>query len=139
MWWTQAKFIVAVVVVVWHKDRVLLLKHSYRPRYPWGLPTGWVGYGETPEAAARREVLEESGLVVNELRWFLTQYPSKRHLEICYWTEADQTGGLLQLSKDGEILASEWALPDARPDGLMPSQFAIIEEARRIRLKISQD
>ena len=42
--------------------RVLLVRHSYRPR--WGLPGGFLKRGEAPADAVRREVGEEAGLSV---------------------------------------------------------------------------
>lgn len=45
----------------------------------WGILGGWVEVGETPEAAFRREVLEESNLVVDslELIEFYTRLPGQ--------------------------------------------------------------
>ena len=50
----------AVVITNLSGD-VLLLRHSYGPEV-WSLPGGGIGAQEEPEAAARREVMEELGL-----------------------------------------------------------------------------
>ncbi|MEL6237831.1 MAG: NUDIX domain-containing protein [Pseudomonadota bacterium] len=42
---------------------VLLLRHSYGPSQ-WALPGGGIQTGEDPEAAARREIKEELGLIL---------------------------------------------------------------------------
>jgi len=56
---------VAAVVFVEHKRRVLLVRRSVNPgRGKWALPGGFVDYGEDPYQAAKREVLEETGLNV---------------------------------------------------------------------------
>ncbi len=46
-------------------DRVLLVRHSVRGPHPgtWSLPGGGIEHGESPRAAAAREVAEETGLV----------------------------------------------------------------------------
>lgn len=48
---------------------VLLVHPSgpYNRRSPWGIPKGMIDRDETPEAAARRETLEETGIVAGEL------------------------------------------------------------------------
>jgi 8-oxo-dGTP diphosphatase len=57
--------IVGVGVVVWHRDRVLLIRRSKPPRRGhWSLPGGAQQLGETVAEAARREVKEEVGLEV---------------------------------------------------------------------------
>jgi predicted NUDIX family NTP pyrophosphohydrolase len=48
---------------------VLLIHPSgnYNRRAPWGIPKGLVDPGENPEQTARRETLEETGVVAGEL------------------------------------------------------------------------
>ena len=50
------------LVVFDEQDRVLLLKHVFHPKTPWGLPGGWLGRDESPEQCALRELMEETGL-----------------------------------------------------------------------------
>jgi 8-oxo-dGTP diphosphatase len=58
--------IIGVGVVVWHGDRVLLVRRGKPPRVGhWSLPGGAQQLGETVAEAARREVFEEVGLEVD--------------------------------------------------------------------------
>src|SRR5262245_30041496 len=60
-----ARPIVGVGVVVWHGDRVLLVRRGKPPRVGhWSLPGGAQHLGETVAEAAHREVMEEVGLEV---------------------------------------------------------------------------
>jgi ADP-ribose pyrophosphatase YjhB (NUDIX family) len=57
--------LIGVGVVVFKGDRVLLIQRGKAPRIgSWSLPGGRQRLGETVRQAARREVLEESGLEV---------------------------------------------------------------------------
>jgi ADP-ribose pyrophosphatase YjhB (NUDIX family) len=51
-------------VVLLQDDRILLARHVCPEREYWILPGGAVEEGETPEDAAVREVLEETGLQI---------------------------------------------------------------------------
>ena len=59
---------VGVGVVVCREGRVLLIRRGKPPRIgQWSLPGGGQLLGETVEAAARRQVLEETGLHLDRL------------------------------------------------------------------------
>lgn len=47
------------------KNRVLLVKHSYRGEDNWSLPGGYIKKGEHPKEGLEREVEEETGYVVS--------------------------------------------------------------------------
>ena len=49
-----------VHVAIWHNERLLIIKNSYRDYY--SLPGGYIKRGEDPKAAATRECAEEVNL-----------------------------------------------------------------------------
>jgi 8-oxo-dGTP diphosphatase len=60
---------VAVVIFIEQNKRVLLVRRTMNPEQgKWALPAGYVDAGEDPQDAARREVLEETGLSVEITR-----------------------------------------------------------------------
>jgi len=63
-----ARPLVGIGAVVLRRDSVLLVRRGKPPSAgSWSIPGGAQDLGETAEAAARRELLEETGLVVGAL------------------------------------------------------------------------
>lgn len=60
---SQQRPIASAGVVVWRGGEVLLIRRS-KPPYQgeWSIPGGKIGFGETSEEAALREVREETGI-----------------------------------------------------------------------------
>tara|TARA_B100001540_G_scaffold291859_1_gene289741 strand:- start:850 stop:1299 length:450 start_codon:yes stop_codon:yes gene_type:complete len=60
---------VAVGVVIWQGDRVLLTRRAKPPRAgAWSIPGGAQHIGETIFETAHREVMEETGLLIKNLQ-----------------------------------------------------------------------
>lgn len=59
----------AVDCIVLFNSRVVLIYRKNEPK-GWALPGGFVQYGETVEQAVVREVKEETGLELDDLRQF---------------------------------------------------------------------
>ncbi|MGH9949075.1 MAG: NUDIX hydrolase [Pyrinomonadaceae bacterium] len=81
---TQDSFTVSTAAIVRNeKDEILLLNHVLRPFNSWGFPGGFVEHGEQIEEAVRREVREETGIELRELKLFeINTY--KRHIEVLW-------------------------------------------------------
>jgi len=62
---------VTVDAIIRMRGGVVLVKRS-NPPFGWALPGGFVDRGESLEEAARREVREETGLAVKDLKQFHT-------------------------------------------------------------------
>lgn len=55
--------------IIVREGHILLVERKYPP-LGWALPGGFVEYGESTEEAIKREINEETGLVVKELELF---------------------------------------------------------------------
>jgi ADP-ribose pyrophosphatase YjhB (NUDIX family) len=108
---------VAVVVFIRQGEQVLFVKRAGDPKKGfWVLPAGFMEWNEDPEAAARREVLEETGLEVRIdglLDVFHTPDDGgQADIVIAY--AATIIGGLLQAADDAE--AAAWFTKDTVPE-----------------------
>jgi 8-oxo-dGTP diphosphatase len=124
---SQTRFAVtAGAVVTDSRGRVLLLKHRFRPGMGWGMPGGFIKEGEQPQEALRRELREEVGLEVEELKLFTVRaFKRPRQVEIVFSCRA--VGDTEQLSF--EIQQAAWFVPGEFPKELPKDQAQLIRSA----------
>lgn len=123
LWVLNAKFLVGVMAVAFDDaGRVLVVHHTYRNRYPWGLPGGWLGRGEHPSAGALRELLEETGFVGEPLGLIGIWSGPRSELAIGYRVRI--VGG--SFAANDEIDRHAFVDPLALPDGFLPFQREVV-------------
>jgi len=126
VWIVTQKFLVGVVgVVINNSGEVLLLNHSYRKEYPWGLPSGWLMKGEQPKVAIEREIAEEIGLKVQVIKPLIIESDNE-------WARLDLV--FLCNFVNGEMKSSDEVssakfFPVNNLPKVLPSQLRIIQEA----------
>jgi ADP-ribose pyrophosphatase YjhB (NUDIX family) len=119
---------IAAGVVFSHDGGILLVQRAIHPSYgKWVFPGGYVDRGETPEAAALREVCEESGLAVRLTR-LLGVYSSPGNPVIVVAYAGEVTGGTL--ARDEESLAVRPFPPSAIPWAQLafPSTVQVLQD-----------
>lgn len=112
----------AVIVAVSRGDRILLARASrYRARI-YSVLAGYVEPGEDLEGCVRREVREEVGLELKNIRYFGSQsWPFSGALMVAF--TAEYAAG--SLCADGrEIVEADWFHPDALPPVPEPISIA---------------
>lgn len=120
--------------VVVHKDGMILLQKR-RDNGFWGIHGGAVEVGETVEAAARRELLEETGLTAGNMEFLgvfsgkdmLYTYPNGDQVSIVSiaYTCRDFSGKLMA---DGEETAGfGWFDAKSLPMELNPADRPVLE------------
>lgn len=104
----------AAGVIFDQENKILLVKSTYQRIHPWGLPGGSLDYGENPEDAVKREVWEETGLIVEIKRFLLVKTWSPDRVGLYYLCEV--TGGEIhptdEVSEAGYFSLDD--LPDVR-------------------------
>ena len=111
----------AVMVLVRDGDKLLLARSPHFKPGVFSALAGFVEPGETLEECAVREVREEVGVEITNLRYFHSQpWPFPNSLMVAFF--ADYAGG--EIAPDpNEIEAAAWFLPDALP--ILPEPISI--------------
>ena len=110
----RPRFQVAVGGMIFNeKGQILLCEHSYRRLYPWGLPGGDLKFGEDPVDGIKREILEETGLMVKDVRLLLVENSTEiHHITLTYLCSC--TPG--SFVPNDEVSSIRYFEPNALPD-----------------------
>jgi phosphoglycolate phosphatase-like HAD superfamily hydrolase/ADP-ribose pyrophosphatase YjhB (NUDIX family) len=65
--------IATVGALIFNSKNEVLMLHTHKWSDLWGIPGGKIKWGETSEAALRREILEETGLKISGIKFVLVQ------------------------------------------------------------------
>lgn len=97
----------AVIVGVTNGDKLLMTKYAQGGYKEYGLVAGFAEVGETIEETVKREVMEEVGLKVKNIRYYKSQpWSFSDTLLMGFFVEVD---GDISITRDEEELAvAEW-------------------------------
>ena len=129
----QKRFTVTAGAFVFDdQERILLLEHEFRADSRWGLPGGFLGKAEQPEAGLRRELREEVSLEVDEVELYFVRTlkrPSQVEMYFaCRAMNSPQPGSF-------EIRKARWFDANDLPDELSKDQCRMIKRALDVREK----
>ncbi|MDD2643653.1 MAG: NAD(+) diphosphatase [Methanobacteriaceae archaeon] len=96
----------AIIVAINNNGKLLMAKHSYHKNINYALIAGFVEAGESIEEAVHREVLEEVGIKIKNLKYMRSQsWPFPNSLMLGF--TADYESGEIKVDHD-EILKAKW-------------------------------
>lgn len=132
-WFVRRPRTQGAAVALWHGGKILMVRTSYRPCY--SLPGGFVRRGEPSEQGARRELLEEVGIVLppGTLRhaWHGTIRFESRRDTIDIWEAVLDSAPALRVA-GREIVWADWVVPaEVRERPLLPHVAIYLDEATR--------
>jgi len=121
---------VGVGVIITQGDKVLLLhRKNVHGEGTWSTPGGHLEFGETPETCAAREVFEETGVQVGNIRFVCITndvFDESRHY-ITIWMRGEYQGGEAHVAAEYEASEVAWFHWNALPKPLFFSFVNLLE------------
>ena len=116
----QYNVAVSMIVVNKSKDEILLIQQYGRPSYV--LVAGYVNRGESLEAAVRREIKEETGMTVSELKFNRTQFFERSESLMCNFTAFVEDDS--EMDPNYEIDKYSWFSREGARENIRPDSLA---------------
>ena len=107
----------AVIVAVTHKEKILMTKYAGGAYRKYALIAGFTEIGETIEETVRREVMEEVGLKVKNLRYYKSQpWSFSGTVLMGFFCEMDGDDEDAIRLDENELSEAAFYMPDEIPD-----------------------
>src|SRR3989344_5420273 len=103
-----------VKCIIEHNGKMLMIRNTYGKRQ-WTFPGGGIEEGETPEDAAKREVREEVGIELAEVRSLGMFISSREHKKDNIYVYSGRVDSEYVRIQPSEILEAQWFTPDTMP------------------------
>ena len=116
----------AVIVGILNGDKILVTKYANRPHVPYfALVAGFTEIGETLEGTVQREVYEEVGLKVKNIKYYKSQpWGTAADMLVGFYCEVDGDDTIRMDA--GELKIAKWATADEIE--LQPDDFSLTNE-----------
>ncbi|MGI6751450.1 MAG: NUDIX domain-containing protein [Anaerovoracaceae bacterium] len=100
------------VILTDEKNRILMVCQNHEGKKIWMVPGGGIEEGENSLEAAKREMVEETGLQVeiSELIWHVEEVSPERGQRFVNFFLAEQVGGEARLGEDPELNSDQQVL-----------------------------
>ena len=116
----------AVAGIIPYKDKIVMIKRGVEPNIgKWSFPSGYVDLGETVEAAAVREVKEETGVDI-KINFLIGVYSSFSRPLVLLAYGAEVLSGNIELNH--EVLDVGYFSPNCLPDMPFPHDDEILKD-----------
>ena len=114
----------AIMVAVTHEDKILVTRYKGRAYKGYAMIAGFNEIGETAEETVRREVLEEVGLHVSEVKYYKSQpWGIDGNLMLGYFAKLE---GSNEIDLDRQELAqAAWLKRDELDDDTIRYQYSL--------------
>jgi NAD+ diphosphatase len=120
----------AVIVALTDGDRIMMTKYADRDYKRYALVAGFIEIGETAEETVRREVMEEVGLKVKNIRYYKTQpWGFASNLLLGYFCELD--GDDTVNRDENELSVAKWMHRDEM-DKIEDDGLSLTREMMRV-------
>jgi 8-oxo-dGTP diphosphatase len=124
---TTEKPPLSMAVVVSEGKLLMIRRREREGDLLWALPGGAIETGETPEEAAVRETVEETGLVVAAMKVLGERVHPKTHRTMSY-TACEVLQGEAKVADADELDAVAWVTLDEIPDKVPYGLFGPVQE-----------
>jgi 8-oxo-dGTP diphosphatase len=125
---------VGVGVFVWRNGKFLMgQRKGSHGEGTWSVPGGWQEHSESWETAAKREVMEETGMNIENVRFVTATdnyFPEEDVHSVTIWLDADWTEGEPQLLEPDKFVNQEWRDFQSLPEPLFEPCWTELRKMR---------